>query len=230
MSMHISLQKSQMRSQLIHSVEHHRVAIWLSLILVLCLTYILHSSVDTASVTSSANVRYLSLLDDPFYAHEYNRRAAYIFKYLKILKDKTRADSAYFFSYRYGSDHPGGMMGLQIAQSFEVGQKEPARHIREYHDLSRTNWLRVNHNGALAGGFLPGSFPKSYGIELYNEQGMAIGYVGMDYPVEVSFLQGQEMSFFRQTAELMKAGLLQSMEHVEKPSLEDVIIGRVLNQ
>lgn len=217
--MHISLQKSQMLSQLIHFVEHHRVAIWLSLIIVLCLPYILHSSVDTTSVTSSANVRYLSLLDDPFYAHEYDRRAEHILKYLEILRDETRADRAYFFSYRYGAGLPGGMMGLQISRSFEVGQKEPTHHIREYQNLSRINWLRVNRDDALAGGFLPGPFPKSYGIELYNEQGMAIGYIGMDYPVEVSFLQGQEMSFFRQTADQMKAGLLQSIEHVEKPSL-----------
>lgn len=110
-------------------------------------------------------------------------------------------------------------MERQIATTFELGLDDPVHQIREYHDLSRTNWLRVNRDGSLTGGILPGPFPHSYGIELYNERGMAIGYVGMDYPKDVSSLQSQEISLFRQTAELITAGLLQSIEHLEKPSL-----------
>ena len=106
-------------------------------------------------------------------------------------------------------------MELTISSIFEVGQEGLVHQIRDFQDLSRKNWLRVNRDSSSTGGFLPGPFPRSYGMELYNGRGVPIGYIGIEYWQEKFSLQGDKMSFLRQTAHLMKAGLLQPLENLE---------------
>jgi len=218
------LQKSHVFSQVVHGIEHHKLATILGIIAVLCLVYVLNIPVvhqmpiqrsPTGLASSSGIVRPLTLLDDPRYAHEYATRAQYINERLDRLRKEIRADRAYVFSYGYSSGRFGGMMELTISSIFEVGQEGLVHQIRDFQDLSRKNWLRVNRDSSSTGGFLPGPFPRSYGMELYNGRGVPIGYIGIEYWQEKFSLQGDKMSFLRQTAHLMKAGLLQPLENLE---------------
>jgi hypothetical protein len=167
--------------------------------------FIQHSPADSAS--SSGIVGPLTLVDDPQYAHEYDTRVQYIEKHLEMLRNETQADKAYIVSYGYDSS----MREMRISSTFEAGQEGIFSQMRDFQGFSRRNWLRIKRDEqATSGLFLV--LPQSYGVELYDEQGKPIGYLGIDYLQEKSSSWGNEMKLLRQTATSIKIGLLQPIE------------------
>jgi hypothetical protein len=218
-----SLQRFQGLLQIIDHVAHHKFATVLGVIAGLCLIWILNMAAEppmftsqspAGSVTSAGIVRPLTRIDDPRYMHEYDIRAHYINTHLDRLRKGTQADRAYVVCYGYGLSQFGGIMELKISTIFEVGLEGPTHQLRKYQDLSRKNWLRINRDGSTARGFLPGPSPHGYGMELYNEQGWVIGYLGIEYQQEELSLQGINMPLLRQTAASMRVSLLQPLAHL----------------
>lgn len=223
--------KSSVCCQISHLIKYHKAETIFVLFIVLWVMYIfnvpakyqlLTAQLIAAPVLERASgiTRPLTHIDDPRYAHEYDRRAQYITTQLELLKANTQSDKAYLVSYGYGSGRIGGILELKIARSFEVGQEGRAHRISDFQDLSRRNWLHINRDSSSTGGFLPGPVPRSYGMELYNEHGGAIGYIGIEYWQEDPALQGNDMLLLRRTASLMKIALLQSLEHLNSPEAQ----------
>ena len=215
------LQKFHIFSHIVHFLEHHIFAVLVSIGAVLCLSYLLDTPIVHApgvSANSSRPARTLTLLDDPRYEDEFEKRAAYITQHLDMLRKETRARSAYLVSYRYGSAgsaHSGGLPELKISRSVEVGQFESSGHILDYQHLSRTNWRRVNRNGLSTGGILPGPFPRSYGIELYNERGGAIAYLGIDFLPDDASHHGKEVQLLQSAVAPVTEALLGPSGHLK---------------
>lgn len=224
--------KSSVFSQISHLIKYHKaetifvlfIALWVMYIFNVPAKYQLLTSQLIASPVpegSSGITRPLTRVDDPRYAHEYDRRTQHITTQLEQLKANTQADKAYVVSYGYGSGRIGGILELKIARIFEVGQEGLPHRISDFQDLSRKNWLHINRDGSSTGGFLPGPAPRSYGMELYNEHGGAIGYIGIEYWQEDPVLRGNEMPLLRRTASLMKIALLQSLKHLNSPEAQE---------
>ena len=207
--MHISVfQKSQIISHLSHVGEHHTFATLLSIFVGLFLVY----SLNSPKYRSAGSVRHLSYIDHPQHTHEYERRATYIYDHLERLRHGSRADRVYLLAYRYGSSRFGGIMELQIATAFEVGQERLPYQLEDYQNLSRRNWLRLACDNSTTGSFLPGPIPHSYGLELYDTSGRPVGYIGMEYWQEQPTLTEYKLPLLRKTAAEIRDSLLAPLE------------------
>jgi hypothetical protein len=220
------LQRFQVFSQSINFIEHHKLAIILGVIAVLCLVYVLSIPVDHQMFTQQSSARALSArsadiakpltrLDDPHYVHEHDIRAHYIIKNLERLRNKTGADRAYVVSYGYGSARFGNRI-KKIASTFEVSPEGLTPQLMDYQDLSRMNWLHIKRDEKFFSVFLP----LCYGMELYNEDDVAIGYIGIEYLKKGPAFQSSKLKLLPQAAALIEAGFLQSLKHLN--SLESL--------
>lgn len=221
--MHVlSLHKLPVFSQIIHGIEHHKLATILGVIAVLCLVYVLnipvvhqrfiqHSSADSTS--SVGIVQPLTLVDDPQYAHEYDIRAQYINEHLEGLKNDTRADRVYLVTYNDGPSQFG--YTIHLSHTFEISQEGLNVPISTYQDLSRQRWLYLKRYEYTYGGLAPDILLQGYGIELYDANRTPIGYIGIEYIDAKPFPQGNEIKRLRQTAAAIKTGLLRPLEHLK---------------
>ena len=59
-----------------------------------------------------------------------------------------------------------------------------------------------------------GSFllPRTYGLELTNDQNIAIGYVGFEYLQTPPNVRSDDLAFLKHTAMLLSAGLSEPLE------------------
>lgn len=210
-----SLHKLHVFSQLVHKIEHHKLAAIVGSFAVLWLIYTF--TIDSQwfmqdSLPSTVSNKPLTLLDDPQYAHERDIRSQHIQHYLNQLKRDTGADRTYMFSYHYESGRIGEMMELKVASIFEVVQEGLPHQIQDYQELSRRNWLHLSRAHSMTSGFLPSPIPHIYGLELYDVSGRPIGYIGLEYWQEHLTLKGNELPLLRKTAVVIRGSLLEPLQ------------------
>jgi hypothetical protein len=221
----LSLRKLHVLSKSINLIEHHTLITILIGIATLWVVSALLAPSDRQMFTQHAPTRAVSAqafdierpltrLDDPQYAHEYATRAQYLNTHLERLRNTTGADRAYVVSYGYGFSRFGNTREQKISSIFEIGQERFVSQLR-YQDLSRENWLHLKRDQHTSG-----LFPvilRNYGMELFDEHGEAIGYIGLEYLQGNSSLEGNEMKLLQQAAVSIKAALLQPIEFLNNP-------------
>lgn len=206
-----SVVKFHVFSETIQRLERHKLLTILLIILAFWLVYEVNIS-DRTFLLSSEPERPLTRLDDPQYAHEYEKRAQDILTHLNMLKDQTQADRAYVVSYR-GHRRFGTMVVL--SKIFEIGQINVLKPVSSYQGFSRMGWLYLNrYQTMISGLYPPDEFPQGSGTELYDGDGKAIGYLGIDYRQGFPISQVNNMTLLRQTATAIKTSLLQPLDDV----------------
>lgn len=217
--MHISL--SPVFSKSIHVLGHHKIltllAIFVTVLIVvasLSQSILVNQAPTAEAVSGSSNIiAPFTLLDDPHYAHEYERRAQDVLTHLNLLKDQTQADRAYVVSYSGHRIRFGTMVAL--SKIFEIGQIKVLKPVSSYQGFSRMGWLYFKqYQTMISGLYPPDEFPQGYGTELYDGDGKAIGYLGIDYRQGFPISQVNEMTLLRQTAAAITMSLLQPLEPV----------------
>jgi hypothetical protein len=191
------------------------------MIAVLGLVYVLVSPTDFLMVTfpsavSAHSTAPLTLLDNPQYAHEYDTRAYYITDQLEGLRNATQAGRAYLALYKHDSSPSHTTRTVRISTTFEVGQEGFTYHIRDFQNFARVDWLQIKRGERTLVWFGRMSLPRSYGLELFNNQNAAIGYLGIEYlNSPLSFERhDHDMDVLEQTASSIQMGLLQPLEHL----------------
>ena len=222
--MHISVfhHRSHLLARGLHFLVQHKLGISFTafMVFLMLVTYVSQramvnhqSLVSGIAVGSSGIVRPLTRLDDPQYVHEHERRAQDILTHLDTLKDQTQADRAYAVSYIDGLNRFGKM--VKISKTFEIGQIDELNPVSHYQDFSRMSWLYFRqYQTMISGLYPPDEFPQGYGTELYDLDGNAIGYLGIDYRQGFPMSQVNEMKLLRHAATAIKTSLLQPLEHV----------------
>ncbi len=218
------LQKPHVFSQVVHGIEHHKLATILVAMALFWLVYALSTSIDyqlfTQQLTTSDVapipyniVRPLSRIDDPEYAHEYDLRVRSIRAHLERLKSETRADRVYVVAYSHGPARFGDRLEKKISNTFEVGQKGLISQIRDFRGLSMMEWIEYT----TANGFYSLLSPLHFDMELFDEDGAVIGHIGIEYLHDMWSFQGNETDLLRETAAAIEVALLQPLEHLKGP-------------
>ena len=141
------LTRSPVFSKSIRFFEHHKALTLLTLLAILVIMMasfsrrtLVSRSLTSEIVSGSSKMDTpLTRLDDPHYAHEYERRAQDILTHLTMLKNQTQADRAYVVSYRDGLARFGKM--VKISKTFELGQIDELIPVSHYQDVSRMGWV-----------------------------------------------------------------------------------------
>jgi hypothetical protein len=218
-----SLSKFHGVSQIIHGIEHHKLATLFGISSLVCLLYVFNIAVDhqgfvhpsSADPASSFGVVMpLTLLEAPQFGHEYDLRVHSITQHLKRLRTETRADRAYVVVYGYDSSPFGEKLEKSIFNTFEVVKTGDSPQFLDFQGFSRLNWLRLKKEEQEIISGLVSVFPRSYGMELANEDDEPIGYIGIEYWQDDPLTQSNDMHFLRQTAIAIEARLLQPLDHL----------------
>lgn len=202
--------------QILHGIEQHKLAAILSTIMVVGLVCVLNIPVERQSSVdlfrSSHILRTLTRIDDPQYADEYDTRVHAINEGLEALRDVTQSDRTYLVVYNYDPFQPGIPGRIRISQTFEVGQEGFPYQISDFQHFPRQEWLQMKHGERPLHWF--GSFllPRTYGLELTNDQNIAIGYVGFEYLQTPPNVRSDDLAFLKHTAMLLSAGLSEPLE------------------
>ena len=214
------LQKLPGFSQIVHGIELHKLIAILSIIsMIVCLMYVLNIAVERQSPVdlgrSSHILRSLTRIDDPQYADEYETRVQAINGGLEALRDVTQSDRAYLAVYNYDSFQPGIPGKIRISETFEVGQEGFPYWISDFQHFPRQEWLQMKQGERRLhwlGSFL---LLRNYGLELTNDQNIAIGYLGFEYLQTPPGIRNDDLAFFKHTAMILTAGLSESLESLK---------------
>ncbi len=212
-------------SRTAHFFAHHKLKISLTVLVVALLTIasVSLNSLDLSHVVPSTQthsagvVMPLTYIEGSRYAHESELRTHYINTHLEQLKAQTQADKVYVVSYRYDRSELG--LSVRISKTFEVGKAGITAPIATYEGISRMNWLVMMRSSYLTNNSLAffAPLPRSYGLELRNDDGRAIGFLGADYLQEKPALSGETLELLEQTAIFIEAGFLQPIESLQSP-------------
>jgi hypothetical protein len=209
-------------SQIVHRIENHKLATLFGIIVVACLGYLLNIPVErqsTADLRSSSElVQSLTRFDDSVYTHEYDARSQYITASLERLRDVTRSDRTYLVVYNYDPSQPDILGKIRISSTFEVGQEGFSYQISDFQNFPRQEWLQMKHGERPLQWFGSLLLPRTYGLELTNDQGIAIGYLGIEYRREQSKpLDNSTWNFLKEAATSIKTGFLGPVEDLKRP-------------
>ena len=158
----------------------------------------------------------LTRLTDPANALESAPRTAYIMASLDSLRKAGQIDRAYVAVYEYAPSR--NLIGLesQVFAMFESHSTQIAPQFENFQRISRENWIKTQlETQAMSSLFL--ETPQSYGIELYNKQGMPIGYLGIERMQGRDFFRNIEYSQLQQTARQIEQALLQPLDTLTHP-------------
>ena len=217
-----SLHKWHAFDQGIAFVKHHqKLAETLLILAFIGLVYSITAHIESLYVPElgreteisriiAGNVEPLTRLADPAYAQEYALRETYITSVLEKLLETSQVERAYAVVYEYGE--PTVMRGIEsrVAEAFEVTQPHIAPRFNNFQGMSRRNWLQVQQDERVLS-MLSYNFFQSYGLELWNERGVAIGYIGFGRKRDDAPFQDWEVAQLREAAKAVERGLLQSL-------------------
>ena len=218
-----SFKESHFLSQLVEMIKHHRFATILIVIAAGWLIYELNKPAELQELTPQATSPVmmespLTLLDDPQYSHEHHARAQYIHDCLRALRTETGADRVYVVSYSYRLSSYGTAPEPRIENIFEIVRPGTLPKIHAFKDIPRLGWLHIKSEETSAKALGSSELiPHSYGMELYDNNKNAIGYIGIDFQQDVPNIQGRELEVLSQTAISVEAGLTHPLGRLDEP-------------
>ena len=154
------------------------------------------------SRVAAENAAPLTRLTDPANAREYAQRTAYIMTRLDRLRESGQNDRAYIVVYEYAPSKMADVVEPQVFASFEARAAQIAPRFENVERMSRDAWLQMLSNQEWGMNFAPLS---NYGAELYNEQEMPIGYIGIERDPGKVFLESEMTRFDASVTELRTA-------------------------
>jgi hypothetical protein len=207
-------------SQIVHGIELHKFVAILSVIVLMGMMYLLSIPIERQSSAdlpgSSHGLRSLTRIDDPQYADEYSKRVHAINAGLERLRDVTQSDRTYLVVYNYDSFQPEIPGKIRISQTFEIGQKGFPYQLSDFQHFPREEWVRMKQGERRLHWFGSSLLLRNYGLELTNDQDIAIGYVGFDYLQTPPGVRNDDLAFLKHTAMVLTAGLSEPLESLDK--------------
>lgn len=196
--------------------QHATMTLVLALVIILGGGYALNNhsirmELLQSSDASEAGIR-LSRFADPQYAHESAAREQIMRTALEGLRNDLQADRAYIAVYGGMSD--GIWIEYQVMNIIEVTKSGIAPSLQRLQGLGRSNWLQMEDNASRASWPFGQNLPKTYGMELYDEQGTPVGYLGIE-KIQANAFAEQDLQVFRRTAEVLAGTLAKPLEQAK---------------
>ena len=182
--------------------RHTIIILMLAMVIMLVGTYALsirsgHEGLFRFTEVSAAKIR-LSRFADPQYAHEVAAREQMMRTALDTLRRDLQADRAYIAVYGVTEDL---WVEYRVISILEVTKTGVTPSIQRLQGIGRSSWLQMENNAYRASWLFGENLPKTFGMELYDEQGMPIGYLGIENTQENVFAE-QDIQRLRETASL----------------------------
>ena len=196
--------------------QHVLVKVMLVMLLILVVGYVLSIQTDRVGMSQFSDVSEgkirLSRFADPQYAHEVAAREQMMRTTLDTLRRNLQADRAYIAVY--GSMSDGIWIENQVINIVEVTKPGIALTLQGLQGLGRSSWLQMEDNTRGASWLFAENLARVYGMELYDEQGTPIGYLGIEKTQEHGFAK-QDIQRLRKTAEAVITALVKPLEQVK---------------
>ncbi|GAK58360.1 hypothetical protein U27_05334 [Candidatus Vecturithrix granuli] len=194
--------------------QHALVTLVLALGIILGVGHALSLQSDDARTfpfteVSEAGIR-LSRFADQQYAHETAAREQAMIATLDALRRDLQADRAYIAVYGVTEDV---WVEYQVIHILEATKTGVTPDLQRLHGIGRSSWLQMEENTYRAGWLSTENLPKIYGMELDDEHGMPVGYLGIENTQEDGFIE-QDIQLLREAARSIEAALLRPLEYV----------------
>lgn len=161
------------------------------------------------SEVSEVGIR-LSRFADPQYAHEVAAREQTMNAALDSLQRNLQADRAYIAIYGVIEEFS---VEYQVISVLEATKTDIAPSLQSLQGIGRLNWLQIEDNAYRVNWLSSENAARIYGMELYDEQGTPIGYLGIENMQAHGFAE-QNIQRLRETAHSIEAVMLQPSGHV----------------
>ena len=195
--------------------QHALMTLVLTLAIMLGIGYTLNSQSSRVELfqfsdASEAGIR-LSRFANPQYAHEVAAREQVMMAALTGLLSDLQADRAYLAVYGLIEDF---WVEYQVISVLEVTKTGVAPDIQRLQGIGRSSWLQMEDNAYRANWFSTENVARVYGLELYDEQGVPVGYLGMEKTQETWFAE-QDIQRVREIAEMVSTAIVKPLEQVK---------------
>lgn len=192
--------------------QHALVTLILTIGIILGLGHALRLQSDDASMFPStegieAGIR-LSRFADPQYAHEIAAREQTMSTALEALQRDLQADRAYIAVYGITEDAWAECRVIRILEAAKTGVTP---NLQRLQGVWRSTWLQMEDNAYRAGWLFVQNVPKTFGMELYDEHGTPVGYLGIEKTQKHVFAE-QDIQLLRETARSVEVALLHPLE------------------
>lgn len=192
--------------------QHMFVKVILVLLLILGIGYVLSGQTDRVGLSQCSDVSEgkirLSRFADPQYAHEIAAREQMMRIALEGVQRDLQADRAYIAIYGVTEEFS---VEYRVISVLEVAKTGVAPSIQRLQGIGRSSWLLMEENTRGASWLFAENLANVSGMELYDEQGTPVGYLGIENTQEHVFAE-QEIQRLRETVEAVITALVKPLE------------------
>ncbi|GAK58607.1 hypothetical protein U27_05581 [Candidatus Vecturithrix granuli] len=132
--------------------------------------------------------------------------------YLLLLRSDLRAERAYIAVYGVTEEFSVEYRVINVLEATKTGVVLSLQHL---HGIGRSSWLQMENNIRGTSSLFADNLTKAYGMELYDEQGMPIGYLGIEKTQENVFAE-QDIQLLRETAEVVSAAIVKPLKQFKE--------------
>ena len=111
----------------------------------------------------------------------------------------------------YGGVSDDIWLECRVISILEVTKADIAPTFLRLQGLTRSHWLQMEDNTYRVSSLLGQNLPKTFGMELYDEQGTPVGYLGIEKTQEYALI-AQDIQRLRETAETVLAAIVKPLE------------------
>jgi len=142
---------------------------------------------------------------------EYFDRAGYLADSFGALLEDVPAERVYLAVYENVFSKHEPQAETQVTSLFEMNRMAAGFDFGPVQGISRMSWLNI-HRHHFATRAASAEDRDAYGLELYNERGDALGYLGIELLQDVSSLREQDFTRIQRAADAMKTVLSAPLE------------------